>query len=163
MQPQTWTTDDYTNKRYSMFQLPDYTDEYRTVYTDFSGSAHRHLTILNIKRIQHPFAFCRFCLRKQHLEDAGHAVQERREFYRLSKDINLNRILEHNCDKRIDGCFQSAYNNYGSSKYIIVVKIIDDLNDNDSNCYPEYLIECSLNSNNNTDLVSLLDRLNLYK
>ncbi|KAF5278711.1 hypothetical protein FQA39_LY18360 [Lamprigera yunnana] len=121
MQPQTWTTDDYTNERYSMFQLPEQTDEYKTANKDFSKSIYRFLEISSIKRIQHPFAFCRFRLRKQHLEDAEHAVQERREFHRLTEDVNLNRILEFNCYKRIDYCFDTNYSKYfinnGSSKY----------------------------------------------
>ncbi|KAK4885959.1 hypothetical protein RN001_002230 [Aquatica leii] len=160
LKPITWTDECYTGQSYVKVPLIEGSEEYKEILVDFKSRY--SLQVVSISRIQHPFAFCRFKLRQWEIfRKKGTLPQEKRHYIRLGDDGNLDKLLRNNCDSRCDAL--SYFNN--NSKFVIVAKTFMDrrFDERDSHRFPEYLIECLIESGeqNLTPLENLLSRLNL--
>lgn len=66
--PHTWDDRHYTNVRYARVTLSKESIEFKEIETEFLQEFGGNQTVLEIERIQHPFAYGRYQIRKQHLQ-----------------------------------------------------------------------------------------------
>ncbi|KAF5274785.1 hypothetical protein FQR65_LT00368 [Abscondita terminalis] len=147
LKPPNWTNITYLDGNFVKVPLTNNCEEYKQIYSEFNTTC--KLEVVSITRIQHPFAFCRFKLRQKQLyHRTGMMPKEIRKFYRLRKDNMVDEILEYNCDQRRDCVFEGHFTNSSGGKYVVVAKTFENysFNERDSNRFPEYLIECNLNT-----------------
>ncbi|XP_031352852.1 uncharacterized protein LOC116177849 isoform X2 [Photinus pyralis] len=96
--------------------------------------------ILKIQRIQHPFAYGRFLIRKQQLTLINKREQTaNRVILSITDHSKLDSILHYNCDSRLGGFSQE--HRLHSHGFILIIKTLSQLPcERDSDRYPEYLI-----------------------
>ncbi|KAF2880894.1 hypothetical protein ILUMI_25270 [Ignelater luminosus] len=164
--PDTWDERDYDDVRFVRIPLQKRSGEFREIEAEFLGKFGSDKAVLGIERIQHPFAYGRYQIRKRHLQKLnGRIPSEKRVFYAIYDSNKIDQILEFNCDERRGGCM---YNKYGysslSSEYVLVVNTFSDygFDERDTHRYPEYLIRHEKNNTRSNDLGYLFDQLKLY-
>lgn len=75
--PSTWTGTTYTSTNYATVQVEEYSDEYADIVSDLRAANSSYSEGINkIERVQHPFAYGRFVLRKEQLEKRRGYSQE---------------------------------------------------------------------------------------
>lgn len=66
--PDTWDEYSYDNVRFARIPLEANSWEFRVVEEEFLQTCGRNYTVTEIDRVQHPFAYGRFKMRKEHLK-----------------------------------------------------------------------------------------------
>ncbi|XP_066993410.1 uncharacterized protein [Anabrus simplex] len=151
--PKYWEDALYEDKRYVMFEIHPGDEEYQEVIQLFQGE---HIS--SVERVQHPYAYGRFMLRKEQYQMRhGSCSSETTEFHPVFAQ-DVGNACEFNCDcrrysRQVDasGCetrkpkfysrARAAINSlrsYGGQKAIIVVGKIGTYSDTEY--YPKYAV-----------------------
>lgn len=137
--PSYWQRHSYQNTLYIKVDINKQTEEYRTV-DNIVHNTFGNITIYKIERIQHPFAYGRFHIRKQQLT----LINKReptvnRVILSITDQSKLDSIVHYNCDSRRGGF--SERHLLRSNGFMLMIKTLDQFPcERDSNRYPEYLI-----------------------
>lgn len=80
LKPEDWSYNDYSSSRFSLFNLNR--TEYTKVKTDFQNKF-TYLNVTNLQRVQHPYAYAKYLVRKEHLRtQEGRDPRVRFDFFK---------------------------------------------------------------------------------
>ncbi|XP_031329516.1 uncharacterized protein LOC116160462 [Photinus pyralis] len=137
--PSEWQRHPYQDTLFIKVGINVATEEYRTI-DEIVHNTFSNVTINKIQRIQHPFAYGRFHIRKQQLT----LINKReptvnRVFLSITDKSKLHSVLHYNCDSRRGGFSEEHL--LPSNGFILIIKTLSELPcERDSDRYPEYLI-----------------------
>ncbi|GLV46379.1 hypothetical protein CBL_20721 [Carabus blaptoides fortunei] len=99
--PSTWTGTTYTSTNYATVQLEEDSDEYTDlVQTLREESEDYEDGISRIERVQHPFAYGRFVLRREQLKKRYGTCEEPNRYCMQINKTDVKSALEYNMDQR---------------------------------------------------------------
>lgn len=137
--PSTWTRATYTSSNYVTENLYEYSEEYKNIVRALpSNLAER---IRKVERVQHPFAYGRFVLRKEQLENRDGVKRVPTRYFLQVKENDIKEALEYNMDSRRTP-FDSSNRSIDVSKCVVVVQSIVPPSNWQRDCesYPEYVV-----------------------
>uniref|UniRef100_A0A1B6INE4 PARP catalytic domain-containing protein n=1 Tax=Homalodisca liturata TaxID=320908 RepID=A0A1B6INE4_9HEMI len=94
--PDYWNDANYDSRRYHLFELNNEDDEYINEMEAFDRN---RIRVTKLERIQNPFQFGRFQIRKEQ-KDFRNNIVEKIKCYHCISQGDLNIALEHNLDVR---------------------------------------------------------------
>ncbi|XP_026480654.1 uncharacterized protein LOC113387540 [Ctenocephalides felis] len=141
--PKTWSDISYSGVRFKTITLAENCEEYLAISNKFHN---RRIT--KIERIQHPFAYGRFILKKDQLKLEGYDyITEDTVFHSI--DVADKYVaIEYNCDpRRYSGRYKGTTPTFrstpdSSANIIIVLQKLQQSNqESDADYYPTYIVE----------------------